>query len=159
MFMGPRNWCQGLNSASLWSLAGRYDNPIPTRCLAPIDFLKIPALDSVPASSGIVEFEGRQTKQFRIMYVLKTAVNFYFYCRLHKNGDFLLPKSCVVAFLSDKLTGRFLCSLRFVEFYLLLLAVHFFRRVSPNVLTVCMVWMKNKLVWTIFWVNSLRFLE
>ncbi len=25
-------------------MAGRYDNPIPTRCLAPIDFLKIPAL-------------------------------------------------------------------------------------------------------------------
>jgi hypothetical protein len=32
-----------MNSASLWSLAGRYDNPIPTRFLAPIDFLKIPA--------------------------------------------------------------------------------------------------------------------
>jgi hypothetical protein len=32
-----------MNSASLCSLAGRYDNPIPTRCLAPIDFLKIPA--------------------------------------------------------------------------------------------------------------------
>jgi hypothetical protein len=31
------------NSASLCSLAGRYDNPIPTRCLAPIDCLKIPA--------------------------------------------------------------------------------------------------------------------
>ncbi len=42
--MEPRNWCQGINSASLCSLAGRYDNPIPTRCLAPIDFLKIPAL-------------------------------------------------------------------------------------------------------------------
>jgi hypothetical protein len=28
----------------MYSLAGRYDNPIPTRCLAPIDFLKIPAL-------------------------------------------------------------------------------------------------------------------
>jgi hypothetical protein len=29
----------------LWycSLAGRYENPIPPRCLAPIDFLKIPA--------------------------------------------------------------------------------------------------------------------
>jgi hypothetical protein len=27
------------------SLAGQYDNPIPTRCLAPIDFLKIPDLD------------------------------------------------------------------------------------------------------------------
>jgi hypothetical protein len=33
-----------MNSASLWCLAGRYDNPIPTRCLDPIDFLKIPAL-------------------------------------------------------------------------------------------------------------------
>ncbi len=42
--MEPRNRCQSINSASLCSLAGRYDNPIPTRCLAPIDFLKIPAL-------------------------------------------------------------------------------------------------------------------
>jgi hypothetical protein len=32
-----------MNSASLCSLAGRYENPIPPRCLAPIDFLKIPA--------------------------------------------------------------------------------------------------------------------
>ncbi len=32
-----------MNSASLCSLAGRYNNPIPPRCLAPIDFLKIPA--------------------------------------------------------------------------------------------------------------------
>ncbi len=44
MFMGPRNWFQRMNSASLWSLAGRYDKPIPPRFLAPIDFLKIPAL-------------------------------------------------------------------------------------------------------------------
>ena len=35
----PRNY-----SASLCSLANRYDNPIPTRFLAPIDCLKIPAL-------------------------------------------------------------------------------------------------------------------
>jgi hypothetical protein len=41
--MEPRNRCQGINSASLCSMAGRYDNPIPTRCLAPIDFLIIPA--------------------------------------------------------------------------------------------------------------------
>jgi hypothetical protein len=33
-----------MNSASLRSLAGRYDKPIPPRFLAPIDFLKIPAL-------------------------------------------------------------------------------------------------------------------
>ncbi len=33
-----------MNSASLCSLAGQYDNPIPPRFLAPIDSLKIPAL-------------------------------------------------------------------------------------------------------------------
>jgi hypothetical protein len=32
-----------MNSASLCSLAGWYDNPIPPRFLAPIDCLKIPA--------------------------------------------------------------------------------------------------------------------
>ncbi len=36
-----------MNSASLSSLAGRYDNPIPNRFLASIDFLKIPAQFSV----------------------------------------------------------------------------------------------------------------
>ncbi len=30
--------------AVLYSLAGRYDNPIPTQFLAPVDCLKIPAL-------------------------------------------------------------------------------------------------------------------
>ncbi len=48
MFMGPRNWFQEMNSARLCSLAGRYDNPIPPRFLAPIDFLKIPALAKFP---------------------------------------------------------------------------------------------------------------
>ncbi len=43
-FMEPRNRFQGMNSASLCSLVGRYDNPIPPRFLAPIDSLKIPAL-------------------------------------------------------------------------------------------------------------------
>ncbi len=43
-FMEPRNRFQGMNSASLCSLAGWYDNPIPPRFLAPIDSLKIPAL-------------------------------------------------------------------------------------------------------------------
>ncbi len=36
-----------MNSASLCSLAGRYDNPIPPRFLAPIDCLKIPALEKL----------------------------------------------------------------------------------------------------------------
>ncbi len=38
------NRFQGINSASLCSLAGRYGNLIPTRFPAPIDCLKIPAL-------------------------------------------------------------------------------------------------------------------
>jgi hypothetical protein len=42
--MEPRNPFQGMNSASLCSLLGRYDNPIPPWFLAPIDCLKIPAL-------------------------------------------------------------------------------------------------------------------
>jgi hypothetical protein len=54
--MEPKIRFQGMNSASLCSLAGRYDNPIPTRCLglAPIDFLKIPAL----AVGGVSAFAG-----------------------------------------------------------------------------------------------------
>ncbi len=48
MCMGPRNWFQGMNSASLCSLTGRYENPIPPRCLAPIDFLKVPAGHYLP---------------------------------------------------------------------------------------------------------------
>ncbi len=37
--MEPRNQFNGMNSASLCSLAGRYDNPIPPRFPAPIDSL------------------------------------------------------------------------------------------------------------------------
>jgi hypothetical protein len=43
-FKEPKDRFQGTNSATLCSLAGRYDKPIPTRVLAPIDCLKIPAL-------------------------------------------------------------------------------------------------------------------
>ncbi len=43
-FNEPRNRLQGINSASLCSLAGRYDNPIPTWFLTPRDCSKIPAL-------------------------------------------------------------------------------------------------------------------
>jgi hypothetical protein len=39
--MDPENRFQGMNSASLSSLAVWYDNPIPPRFLAPIDCLKI----------------------------------------------------------------------------------------------------------------------
>jgi hypothetical protein len=39
-FKEPRNRFQGIDSASLCSLAGQYDKPIPTRFLALIDVLK-----------------------------------------------------------------------------------------------------------------------
>jgi hypothetical protein len=44
-----------MNSASLCSLAGLYENPILPRYLAPIDFLKIPALavGGVSAIAGV----------------------------------------------------------------------------------------------------------
>ncbi len=50
---GAQESIQGMNSASLWSLAGRYDNHIPTRFLSPIDCLKIPALSSIEERGGI----------------------------------------------------------------------------------------------------------
>jgi hypothetical protein len=42
-FKEPKNRSQGINSARHCSKAGRYDNPIPTRFLTPIDCLKLPA--------------------------------------------------------------------------------------------------------------------
>ena len=42
---------KGINSVSLCGLVGRYDNPIPTLFLAPIYYLKIPALKCVPTYS------------------------------------------------------------------------------------------------------------
>ncbi len=51
-FKEPKNWSQGTNSARLCSLVGRYDSPIPTRFLAPIDCLKIPALVILKFSPG-----------------------------------------------------------------------------------------------------------
>ncbi len=50
-FKEPRNLFQGFDSASLCSLAGRYDNPIPARFLAPIDCSKIPALKCFSVST------------------------------------------------------------------------------------------------------------
>ena len=47
-FKKPKNRFQGTNSARLCSLASRYDNPIPSRFLAPVDGLKISDQDSGP---------------------------------------------------------------------------------------------------------------
>jgi hypothetical protein len=44
-FKEPRNHFRGVDSSSLCSQAGRYDNPAPIRFLVPIDCSKIPAQD------------------------------------------------------------------------------------------------------------------
>ncbi len=52
----------GINSCSLCSLAGRYDNPIPTRFLAPIDCAKIPAQKKTQDRIGRGQQEARDLK-------------------------------------------------------------------------------------------------
>jgi hypothetical protein len=54
--MEARNRFQGMNSASLCSLGGRYDNPNPPRFLAPIDSLKIPALINTYKGAHVFRF-------------------------------------------------------------------------------------------------------
>ncbi len=72
MFMGPRNWFQGMNSASLCSLAGRYDNPIPPRFLAPIDFLKIPALEKYHKNEEVELDHNKKSEHVHETFLKKT---------------------------------------------------------------------------------------
>jgi hypothetical protein len=53
--MIPRNQSR----QGLCSLAGRYDNPIPTRLLAPIDSLKIPAQITMPEEDWTMDIKRR----------------------------------------------------------------------------------------------------
>jgi hypothetical protein len=62
--MGARNRFQGMNSSSLCSLAGRYDNPLPPRFLAPIDSLKIQALASAPVKFSLRRIPWAGTEGF-----------------------------------------------------------------------------------------------
>ncbi len=64
--MEARNRCQGINSASLCSLAGRYDNPIPSRCLAPIEFLQIPAQATYAGGIDLLESIAGLLKRLQI---------------------------------------------------------------------------------------------
>ncbi len=91
--MEPRNRFQFMNSASLCSLAGRYVNPIPTRCLAPIDFLKIPALNVQNMSASGFDLKGLCQALKKLVFVLfeqqvqiciltrSRAKNWYFSCK------------------------------------------------------------------------------
>jgi hypothetical protein len=67
-----------MNSASLCSLAGRYDNPIPTRCLAPIGSLKIPALDLDPKVWRFGHYSINIHNHFLPPILLKIAGSVYY---------------------------------------------------------------------------------
>ncbi len=70
----PRNRFQGMNSASR-SLAGRYDNPIPNRLLAPIDFFKIPAQSiSHPVPSISIFISSRLTSHPISFHLIPTLL-------------------------------------------------------------------------------------
>jgi hypothetical protein len=64
--MDPRNRFQGMNSASLCSLAVRYNNPIPPRFMAPIDCLKIPAQATWTGGIGFLESIPGRHKSLKI---------------------------------------------------------------------------------------------
>jgi hypothetical protein len=55
----PKNRFHGIISASLCSLAGRNDNPIPTLFLSPINCSKIPAQIVVTRFKILVNFVNR----------------------------------------------------------------------------------------------------
>jgi hypothetical protein len=59
-FKELRNRFQGVSSADLCSLAGRYDNPIPIRFLAPIDCIKFQHRGASWLSSVRSGFVGRR---------------------------------------------------------------------------------------------------
>ncbi len=72
--MEPGNRFQGMNSASLCSLAGRYDNPIPPRFLAPIDCLKIPALLQIVRRCGGTLPLKRRHGYIRVLALLPSLI-------------------------------------------------------------------------------------
>jgi hypothetical protein len=102
MFMGPRNWFQGMNSASLCCLAGQYENPIPPRFLAPIDFLKIPAQYTYSHREGARAGLGTRGK-VRGVLVHKLGRKYqhdWLYLQ-SINSDIHLPRSPFIGFLDD----------------------------------------------------------
>ncbi len=114
--MEPRNRFQGINSASLCSLAGRYDNPILTRCLAPIDFFLIPAQVDCdggrraflrPAPHPPLSTSGFWTDIWRRRK--RASLHLGYFVHLHeaarrgrKGGGRLICKLCGCQFLSSK---------------------------------------------------------
>ncbi len=74
LIIEPRNLFQEMNSASQSSLAGRYDNPILTRFLAPKDCLKIPAQNTRPTPPRRVHVP-RQSALTKVVFLLPDSAD------------------------------------------------------------------------------------
>jgi hypothetical protein len=99
-FMEPRNRFQGMNSASLCSVAGRYDNPITSQFLALIDSLKIPAQDKIVLYRH--DEPNEPTKEGPALFVLhKTKSPFASVSTVSRGHPYLVS---LVATNADKLT-------------------------------------------------------
>jgi hypothetical protein len=73
----PRNRFQVINSASLSSRAGRYDNPIPTRFLAPIDCLKFQLRFLLPWGRILGRNWDKSLRSFPPCYSVTSSNGFY----------------------------------------------------------------------------------
>jgi hypothetical protein len=94
-------WSPGIDAkasippAYLCSMAGRYENPIPPRCLAPIDFLKIPALIPFPCFSYFF-------RPSHLVLILRLSnSSFHFSCLLSTRFRFLFTPIPFRLFLSS----------------------------------------------------------
>jgi hypothetical protein len=86
-----------MNSASLCSVAGRYDNPITPQLLSPIDSLKIPAQDKIVLYR---HDEPNEPKEGPALFVLHKSP-FASDSTISRGHSYLVP---LVATNADKLT-------------------------------------------------------
>ncbi len=134
--MEPRNRLQGMNSANLCSLAGRYDNFILTRFLAPIDCLQIPAQhwltsliprwdNSITVSVELVEKDVAWTTRH-----LKGQCHEYFFGWSECFNEY--PTFCACADCFQGLSKAFHYPIQISTFYLLLLICKFLMKPSSK---------------------------
>jgi hypothetical protein len=96
----PRNQFQGINFARLCSLAGRYENPIPTRYLAPIECIKF-HLSGTRAIGGFIVFDSLNFIFHRVTSSTKAVSEFIVFDSLNFIFQRVTSsKKAVVVFLS-----------------------------------------------------------
>jgi hypothetical protein len=85
-----------MNSASLCSLAGRYENPFPPRCLAPIDFLKIPAQQYSSLFPTVLPYSFIPRHLFAVhgLFIAANTSHLFAVCRL-----FIAVKTIIICLL------------------------------------------------------------